>query len=81
MLSPCCGGGKGLSLPAELKNLFDPPYTAGVRVHSNSWGCVHNPANLKEIPGFHMSVVASCVSPTTGQECNLYTYQARQIDR
>ena len=52
MLSPCCGGGNGLSLPAELKNLFDPPYMAGVRVHSNSWGYVHNPANLKEIPVF-----------------------------
>lgn len=28
----------GLSLPADLNNLFQPPYTDGARVHSNSWG-------------------------------------------
>jgi hypothetical protein len=28
----------GLSVPADLNNLFSPPYGDGARVHSNSWG-------------------------------------------
>jgi hypothetical protein len=30
--------GDGLSLPSDLSVLFDDPYNAGVRIHSNSWG-------------------------------------------
>ncbi len=26
-------------VPTDLGDLFNPPYDAGVRIHSNSWGC------------------------------------------
>ena len=83
MLSRCCGGGDGLSLPSELEDLFNPPYAAGVRVHSNSWGYmrISQSRKFKGNPASHSSVNASCASPTTGQECNLYEAQAQQIDR
>ena len=32
-------GGDGLYTPTDLADLFNPPYDAGVRIHSNSWGC------------------------------------------
>ncbi len=32
------GGGNLGGLPADLNNLFQPPYNDGARVHSNSWG-------------------------------------------
>jgi hypothetical protein len=32
-------GGDYLSPPTDLDDLFYPPYHAGVRIHSNSWGC------------------------------------------
>ncbi len=32
-------GGDGLYTPTDLGELFNPPYDAGVRIHSNSWGC------------------------------------------
>ena len=42
--SPNCSrsraGGDGLSLPTDMNELFAPAYSAGVRVHSNSWGYV-----------------------------------------
>ncbi len=75
------GGGDGLSLPAELEDLFNPPYASGVRVHSNSWGYVRmsQSRKFKGNPASDSSLVASCAS--SGQECNLYDAQAQQIDR
>jgi len=42
-------------LPVDLKDLFDPPYQAGARVHNNSWGAVAGGsyrANSREVDKF-----------------------------
>jgi serine protease AprX len=53
-----------MSLPTALENLFVDPYTMGVRVHSNSWGCVRDLNSSS-------SIVDSC---------DTYNSQARDID-
>ena len=58
------GCGSSLSLPTALENLFVDPYTAGVRVHCNSWGCNRS----------------SNRSSSSVDACNTYNTQSRDID-
>ena len=73
-------GGDGLSLPTDINDLLNPPYDAGARVHSNSWGCVPARSFMTQLL-FHRSLFCSCVADGTGQSCNLYDSQARAFDQ
>jgi hypothetical protein len=85
-----CAGGDGLYTPTDLGHLFNPPYDAGVRIHSNSWGCDAIVAFVfafgfvffAHYPICHARLCNSCVTDDTGgQSCNNYESQAQEIDR
>jgi hypothetical protein len=68
-----------MNAPADLDDLFNPTYDAGVRIHSNSWGCDScSPSH----PHFALDLIFSCApTDSAGQSCNVYESQAQTIDR
>jgi hypothetical protein len=62
----------GLSVPADLNNLFLPPYNDGARVHSNSWGAPTagqyntNSENLDQFVWDHKDMVITFSAGNSG---------------